>query len=512
MKKLVIKISVSFTAAFIFVALCVLTFVDLKSCNIEPRYYSVNYEATKGGRIEGNINQTVQEGKNGEAVTAIPDEGYRFLRWSDTCSPNPKRTDTNVENDLNPQAKFVKISDVKYKILLVHVTEVQATFKDINSNDVVADYKMTEEDLTVCKMTTELFDICLNEMFDGLVTFEIDEYYTKEIMREENFHYSIYNDSVDADLYAQDIPEVADILSNYRSFIANVPLNDPNHVLNSSSGVTNNNTASIRYRLHIPSIILPNGEKVKDYNFINDYSDNNWVSLIQTYVHEFVHTVEGEVTATRRYLYHYVLSEYNKAYTGYDINRYSFTISKLFLLNQAVCDGETVGIPFPVWTNEIYELHYNSNDKSMGTIGSFLSPLRVAKGEDGEEMQAKPLPGYRFVGWSDGITTAKRIDRNILNDMEVIAYFEPNEYMITYLATEGGHIKGNVNQKTYGNIPFETVTAVAEEGYRFIGWDDRPGGDPKFNTRTDSIHAGNVELFESHNRSIVVTAIFEKIN
>lgn len=148
----------------------------------------------------------------------------------------------------------------------------------------------------------------------------------------------------------------------------------------------------------------------------------------------------------------------------------------------------------------------------MGTIGSFLSPLRVAKGEDGEEMQAKPLPGYRFVGWSDGITTAKRIDRNILNDMEVIAYFEPNEYMITYLATEGGHIKGNVNQKTYGNIPFETVTAVAEEGYRFIGWDDRPGGDPKFNTRTDSIHAGNVELFESHNRSIVVTAIFEKIN
>ena len=509
MKKLVIKILVSFTAAFIFVALCVLTFVDFKSCNIEPRYYSVNYEATKGGRIEGNINQTVQEGKNGEAVTAIPDEGYRFLRWSDTCSPNPKRTDTNVENDLNPQAKFVKISDVKYKILLVHVTEVQATFKDINGNDVVADYKMTEEDLTVCKMTTELFDICLNEMFDGLVTFEIDEYYTKEIMREENFEYRVFDYGVDVILYPHTIPEVAEKINSYRTSISTVALNDPQKALiGNTGGVTDTTSRNAMVYLRVPQEITPSGDIVKNYNLLNDYSDYNWVGLIETYVHEFVHTVEEQIMATRRYPYHYIIGEYNKAYTGNDINRYAFTISKLYLLNQAEYNGETVGIPFPVWTNEIYKVHYNSNDESMGTIGSFSSPLKVAKGCDGEEMEALPWPGYRFVCWSDGVTTPKRIDRNIQSDMNVIAYFEQDKYTINYIATIGGRIEGQVSQTMYGKCDFEPVTAIAEEGYRFVGWSDGI----ETIQRVDWIDARTVLVFNKNSNNLVVTAIFEKIN
>ncbi len=504
-KKAVFRILVFIFIAILFAGLCVFTFVDFRS--FKKVYYSVNYESTVGGKIVGSVKQSVQKGKDAETVTAVPDEGYRFLRWADTSSPNPERTDTNIVKDIKPQAKFVKISDIKYKILLVHVTEVQGTFKDIDGNDVVIDYKMTEEDLAACRMITELFDVCMNEMLDGLVTFEIDEYFTKEIVGQDCFEYTVYEDSVDISLYPTAIPEVEEKLSDYDTAITTVSINDPDRVLRgATAGVSDGVTAMVY--LKIPREIMPNGEIVKNYNLINNYSDYGWVSQIETYVHEFVHTVETRITANWKYRYHIINNEYMRAYTGYDINIYAFTISKLYLLNQAVYNGENVGIPFPVWTNEIYELHYTSNDESMGTIGSFSSPLKVAKGCDGEEMEALPWPGYRFVRWSDGVTTAKRIDRNIQSDMEVIAYFEPDKYTVNYIATEGGKIVGNASQTMFGKCDFEPVTAVAAEGYRFVGWSDGVGSAKRY----DGIDAVSVLEFNKNNNNLVLTAIFEKVN
>lgn len=506
-KKAAAKIIIFISIAILFAGLCVLTFVDIKS--FRKVYFTVNYETTEGGKIDGSINQSVQKGKSADTVTAVPDEGYRFLRWADTCSPNPERTDTNIVKDFKAQAKFVKISDIKYKILLVHVTEVQGTFKDKNGNDVVADYKMTEEDLAVCKMTTELFDICINELFDGLVTFEVDEYYTKEVVREDSFVYKAHDNYVDVFLYPPDIPEVAEMLGDYNTAISTVPLNDPDRALmNITAGVTDVVSKTAMAYLYIPQAITPNGETVRIYNLINDYSDYEWVHVIYTYVHEFVHTVEERIIATWQYRFHIIINEYDKTYTGYDVNRYAFTVAKLYLLNQAEYEGKKVGIPFSVWTNEIYELHYNVNDKSMGTIGSFSSPLKVAKDCDGEEMEAMPLPGYRFIGWSDGVATAKRVDKNIQSDMEVIAYFEPDKYTVNYIATEGGKIVGNVSQTMYGKCDFEPVTAVAEEGYRFVGWSD--GIDSA--KRNDWIDAVTVFEFNKNNNNLVLTAIFEKVN
>lgn len=507
LKKVVVKVLIILAAAILFAGLCVLLFVDFKS--FRKVYYTVNYETTVGGKIDGSMKQSVQKGKDAETVTAVPDEGYRFLRWADTSSPNPERTDTNIVKDIKPQAKFVKISDIKYKILLVHVTEVQGTFKDIDGNDVVIDYKMTEEDLAACRMITELFDVCMNEMLDGLVTFEIDEYYTKEIVGEDSFKYTVYEDFVDLALYPPAIPEVAEKLSDYNTAITTVSINDPDRVIRgATAGVTDvySNTAMVYLR--IPRVIMSNGDVVKNYDLINDYSDYEWVSQIETYVHEFVHTVEGRITMTWRRMYHYIIDEYSKAYVGYDINSYYFTISKLYLLNQAEDDGNKVGIPFPVWTNEIYNVHYNVNDESMGTTGSFSSPLKVAKGCDGLEMEAIPWPGYRFVRWSDGVTTAKRIDRNIQSDMEMIAYFEPDKYTVNYIAAEGGKIVGNASQTMYGKCDFEPVTAVAEEGYRFVGWSDGK----ESAQRRDWIDAVSVLEFNKNNNELVLTAIFEKVN
>lgn len=504
-KKIIINILIVVAIVAVIVLLAVLTFVDFDA--LKKKEFTIKYEATVGGRIEGNANQTIEEGKDSETVTAVPDEGYRFLRWADTSSPNPVRTDTNVDKNLMPQAKFCKISDIKYKILLVHVTEVQATFKDKNGNDVVADYKMDEKDLKVCKMTTELFDICLNELMDGLVTFEIDEYYTKEIMREENFEDYHFEKGISPELYPPSIPEVAEKLKDYNTAITTVPLNDSNYALRGNiAGITDTKSKTAMVYLDITQNILPSGEFIKCYDLINAYNNYDWVNLINTYVHEFVHTVEERIDMPWRHKYHYIIEDYRKKYTGYDHNRYSYTISKLYLLNQAEYNGEKVGIPFPVWTNEIYEVHYNVNDRLMGTALSY--PIKVAKGCDGIEIEAEPWPGYRFVRWSDGLTTAKRIDRNIQGDMEFIAYFEPDKYTVNYIATEGGKIVGNASQTMYGECDFEPVTAVAEEGYRFVGWSDGK----ESAQRMDRIDAVSVLEFNKNNNELVLTAIFEKIN
>jgi len=57
------------------------------------------YTAGEHGRIRGRSPQTVTYGGDGTQVSAIPDPGYRFVRWSDGAW-NASRTERNVTTDL----------------------------------------------------------------------------------------------------------------------------------------------------------------------------------------------------------------------------------------------------------------------------------------------------------------------------------------------------------------------------------------------------------------------------
>lgn len=90
---------------------------DFTSVNGTPRsrvarfyntvYYTLTYKAGTNGTIGGypSATQTVARGASGTAVTAIPDTGYCFLRWSDGRTDNP-RTDTNVLANIGVTAVF----------------------------------------------------------------------------------------------------------------------------------------------------------------------------------------------------------------------------------------------------------------------------------------------------------------------------------------------------------------------------------------------------------------------
>ena len=96
----------------IFIPFILISFsVLVIACNGENKTnsFTVNYIAENGGYIAGEPNQTVTKGENGYAVTAMPDEDYYFLRWSDGVV-TPERCETAVKSNIVLTAYFAKIS------------------------------------------------------------------------------------------------------------------------------------------------------------------------------------------------------------------------------------------------------------------------------------------------------------------------------------------------------------------------------------------------------------------
>jgi len=67
--------------------------------------YTLSYSAGANGSISGSTSQTITEGGDGSAVTAVPNSGYHFVNWSDSSTDNP-RTDTNVTGNISVTANF----------------------------------------------------------------------------------------------------------------------------------------------------------------------------------------------------------------------------------------------------------------------------------------------------------------------------------------------------------------------------------------------------------------------
>jgi len=70
--------------------------------------YTLTYTAGANGSITGDSPQSVDHGSSGTAVTAVPDAGYLFLKWSDDSLANP-RTDSNVTGNIAVTALFAEI-------------------------------------------------------------------------------------------------------------------------------------------------------------------------------------------------------------------------------------------------------------------------------------------------------------------------------------------------------------------------------------------------------------------
>lgn len=75
------------------------------TANFQIRTYNVDYIAEDGGSIEGNAEQVIEHGSDAAEVEAVPNDRYRFVRWSDGSTDNP-RQDLGIVDDLEIFAIF----------------------------------------------------------------------------------------------------------------------------------------------------------------------------------------------------------------------------------------------------------------------------------------------------------------------------------------------------------------------------------------------------------------------
>ena len=118
----------------------------------------------------------------------------------------------------------------------------------------------------------------------------------------------------------------------------------------------------------------------------------------------------------------------------------------------------------------------------------------IEAGQTTTPVTAVPDTGYRFIGWSDGVTDATRQD-TLYENLDVRAIFS-NEVVAEYKVDGCGKIEGESTQNLYWSNTTKEVYAIPDEGYAFIMWDD---GVTTPN-RTDKLRG-----------DLTVTAIFKKL-
>lgn len=111
-----------------------------------------------------------------------------------------------------------------------------------------------------------------------------------------------------------------------------------------------------------------------------------------------------------------------------------------------------------------------------------VSTQTVEHGGNGSTVTAVPFEYHHFVAWSDGVTSASRTDRNVLDNIKVTARFAIDQYLLTYSAEDHGTIDGATSQQVDRGAAGSPVTAVPASGYHFVKWSD----DSTANPRTDA--------------------------
>lgn len=551
----------------------------------------IRFTAGKGGRIIGNLEQTVRYGEDCKEVVAVPDEGYVFGGWSDADMNLKKvlhaRIKQNKEEPYNnyefiayfepfekhfdydcgfvsvvsPQKGITltrsNLSDIKFyipecsgyifrgwyadeeyklkavdsdgtymlgyyglrletnslyarwskegetdgkivhKVLFVMPQEIHASLKSQNNyywdsdctqppeipEVIDVDYRMTSVEYTCCGMVIEKFEELLNNWFANTnIRFEVDSYYTVLPLLQENFVLDMNYASYDFCLKAYHIQEIAELLPLYHNVIVMQGLHDYYgyvRTFNLGGSAVQKYANVYMDIMFAPDLIAGHPfEDAINAEYHNGVT-NSIMGLTYTCIHEFIHTCE-------KYFEHYILDWH--LYEGKSNNDF-FEGERKYLLGEAEYDGSTSKV--------LMERYFINNFKvSTNYTGAYSHLYKIIGRPDasvdyGATVTVKVVPneGYRFVKWSDGVTTAERTDKIIshLKVYPVIA--ERTALKIVPLAIDseqekiiegGGYFIITFNGETIKteNLDMDfpcgavvTVEAFPNEGYIFNLWE-----------------------------------------
>jgi hypothetical protein len=79
--------------------------------------HTLQYAAEQNGSVQGDLEQVRIPGVSGTMVTALPDEGFQFQKWSDGSTENPRR-DRKVVKDVSVSAIFIDADAVSSRLMI----------------------------------------------------------------------------------------------------------------------------------------------------------------------------------------------------------------------------------------------------------------------------------------------------------------------------------------------------------------------------------------------------------
>lgn len=331
--------------------------------------------------------------------------------------------------------KWITKVNQTFKILLVFIEESHAKLANVNKDVFEVDYRMELYERETYKLIQGRISSYLNDWFDGDIVFEVDTFFATVPISIESFYdfesiqgnFELRSDS--HRIYADRIPEIYPLLGKYRSIITTGGMNDYEQNIHNFAGIAKHKYAYIAMESLFYGFLLSN-DPLESYL---DPNNKNWNALINTYLHEFAHTVEeGYPKKDLHDVQKHYWEEYGMQGRGIDLIR-------LYLLNKTLIDNECVGIPINFWTGDLailinyqpstyqgydsgkiipYNEDYNSNMNGFGKKIPFGTDITV---------EAIPYEGFKFIAWSDGVKTAIRHEVNIISPIRVYAIFEKIE-------------------------------------------------------------------------------------
>jgi len=115
-----------------------------------------------------------------------------------------------------------------------------------------------------------------------------------------------------------------------------------------------------------------------------------------------------------------------------------------------------VGFKSPSFVTLAYKV-----DRSMGSIAGAVTQ-KLKPGGNGRRVTARPMSGYVFTGWSDGLPTASRTDLKVLSDLTVTAMFA----RILSVQIQGGDFL--VDNQKFPSVVFGDVSANQPVTINFV--------------------------------------------
>lgn len=417
----------------------------------EGEPFTLTYTAGPGGTVSGETAQSVVPGANGAPVTAVPDEGFAFVSWSDGSVANP-RTDLAVGANLSVTANFVQLFSLTYTAGTggtlagdtsqqipeggsgSPVTAVRDTsfvfdkWSDGRTDNPRTDLNVTA-DLSVTANFLEIFQLTYTAGAGGSL---------------EGAAQQSIIDGADATPVTA-VPDEGFVFTGWSDGSADNPRTD----LDVSADITV--TANFAERFTLSYSSGPNGAlSGSTSQIVNEGDDGTAVTAVPAEGFGFLAWSDGRTDNPR--------------------------------IDADVSGDVTVTATFSAAITLTYIAGPN------GTLTGVTEQV-VGTGGTGSAVTAVPDSGFGFDHWSDDSTENPRVDAGVTSDLSVTAVFVP-AFTLTYTAEANGTLTGATSQIVNTGGSGTAVRAVPNQGYAFREWSDGKVQNP----RTDTDVTSNISV------------------